>query len=339
MGTFGGGTTFCANCGAQLVSGSAFCSRCGASADGLGAVGGVRMATDRTRRRYSLPRVGVLGLVTLGLYPLYWMYMSWKQLSTETTGRDHHPFWHVMAISVPIYGLFVLYNHFATIKSLQEREGLPSSIKPGWVVAVAMLAGVVSLYDNSQFDVTVLTFVGPWIWAAGAVWGQANLNAYWDRVTGGQSRSASAGPGEIITSVIGVVLTGLVLVGTTNLFLEPSVPSVFHAGAVTPLEIGSPAAAVIETNLNVDAFSFEARAGERYVIETGFGPGDPLEDSLMFLWDTDGTAVIEGNDDFRNTFLSRIEWTAPRDGTYYVTVENADFFSTGAYTLTVRRAE
>ena len=339
MGTFSNGTAFCTNCGAQLVSGSAFCSRCGASADGSGALGGSRMAVDRTRRRYSLWRVGVLGLLTFGLYPLYWLYVSWKQLSTETTGRDHHPFGHVMAMSVPIYGLLVLHNHFATIKSLQEREGVPSNIKPGWVVAAAILAWAVSLYDGSQFDVTILTFVGPLLWAAGAVWGQANLNAYWDRVTGTQSRPAPAGPGEIITSVIGVVVSGLILFGSTNLFLEPSVPSVFHAGAVTPLEVGSPGAGVIETNLNVDAFSFEARGGVRYVIETGFGPGDPLEDSLIFLWETDGNDVIEGNDDFGNTFLSRIEWTAPRDGTYYVTVENADFFSTGAYTLTVRRAE
>ena len=156
-------------------------------------------------------RVGVLGLLTFGLYPLYWLYATWKQLSTETTGRDHHPFWHVMALSVPFYGLFVLYGHFATIRDLQERERVPSNIKPGWVVGGAVLAGAVSVYDGNQAAVTVLTFVGPWLWTGAAMWGQANLNAYWDRVTGGQSRSAPAGPGEIITGILGVALSGLII--------------------------------------------------------------------------------------------------------------------------------
>ena len=117
----------------------------------------------------------------------------------------------------------------------------------------------------------------------------------------------------------------------------PTVPSVFHGGVPTPLVVGSPATGVIEGFDSVEAFSFEANGGERYIVETGFGRGDPLEDPFIGLWDTDGRTVLDCNDDFGGTFLSRIEWTAPRDGKYYVTVENADYVSTGSYTLTVRR--
>ena len=64
--------------------------------------------------------------------------------------------------------------------------------------------------------------------------------------------------------------------------------------------------------------------------------GDPLEDSLLTLWDTDGTTVLEVNDDYDSSLNSRIEWMAPTSGTYYLTVENADFISTGDYVLFIR---
>ena len=64
-----------------------------------------------------------------------------------------------------------------------------------------------------------------------------------------------------------------------------------------------------------------------------------LEDSLLVLWDRDGATVLESNDDAGGTLASRIQWTAPESGTYYLSVENADFISTGSYTLTVRVTE
>ncbi len=61
-----------------------------------------------------------------------------------------------------------------------------------------------------------------------------------------------------------------------------------------------------------------------------------MEDPLLTLWGTDGTSVLEVNDDYDGTFSSRIEWTAPSNGTYYLTVENADYIAKGGYTLTIR---
>jgi Zn-dependent metalloprotease len=65
-----------------------------------------------------------------------------------------------------------------------------------------------------------------------------------------------------------------------------------------------------------DWVSFEAYAGVPYVIET-------LElgshcDTYMYLYDTNGTTEITRDDDGGEGLASRIEWTAPADGTYYV---------------------
>ncbi len=122
---------------------------------------------------------------------------------------------------------------------------------------------------------------------------------------------------------------------------QPSVVSVFHAGSITEMEEveqGMVATGEIVSAFEVDAFSFPAQQGQNYVIETGMAQGDPLEDPLLALWGTDGTSVLEVNDDYDGTFSSRIDWTAPSNGTYYLTVENADYIAKGGYTLTIRNA-
>jgi len=67
-------------------------------------------------------------------------------------------------------------------------------------------------------------------------------------------------------------------------------------------------------------------------------PGDPLEDSLLALWDTDGSTVLEQSSDKEGTDLSKIAWVAARRGTYYLTVESGpDGFAKEGYRLVVRQ--
>ena len=116
------------------------------------------------------------------------------------------------------------------------------------------------------------------------------------------------------------------------------VASVFQAGSLTPIEVGTAITGTIEGGSEVDAYSFPAQQGGLYVIETGIPASRALEDSLLALWDTNGTTVMEVNDDYGGSLASRIEWTAPLSGTYYLTVENVDWISTGGYTVVVRPA-
>ena len=48
--------------------------------------------------------------------------------------------------------------------------------------------------------------------------------------------------------------------------------------------------------------------------------------------------MLESVDDNFENATEIIEWTAPRSGTYFVTVEDA-FFGSGAYTIIIRNAD
>ncbi|MGQ9715329.1 MAG: PPC domain-containing protein, partial [Anaerolineae bacterium] len=72
---------------------------------------------------------------------------------------------------------------------------------------------------------------------------------------------------------------------------------------------------------DVDYVKFTAAAGRTYVIRTDF-LGDGLQnDTTLTLYGTDGITPLAFNDqDPANPPASRIDWTCPVDGTYYVKV-------------------
>jgi hypothetical protein len=69
---------------------------------------------------------------------------------------------------------------------------------------------------------------------------------------------------------------------------------------------------------DADWVSFEAQEGQTYEIATlGL---EPYSDTVIKLYDTDGQTVLAQDDDGGSGFASRIEWTPPASGTYYVEV-------------------
>jgi Zn-dependent metalloprotease len=88
-----------------------------------------------------------------------------------------------------------------------------------------------------------------------------------------------------------------------------------------------------------DWVQFSATTGTAYVIETGnLGPNS---DTFMTLYDTDGTAVLVMDDDSGVGLASKIEWTAPADGVYFVNVRHYNSGVSGPdtqYDLTVTSA-
>ncbi|MBN1874131.1 MAG: DUF11 domain-containing protein [Anaerolineae bacterium] len=72
-----------------------------------------------------------------------------------------------------------------------------------------------------------------------------------------------------------------------------------------------------------DWVRFEAVAGQVYTITTS-NLGAAL-DTVLQLYDQDGATLIEENDDYvANSKASRIVWTAPKNGVYYVRVTHFD---------------
>ena len=60
-----------------------------------------------------------------------------------------------------------------------------------------------------------------------------------------------------------------------------------------------------------------------------------LFDSELVLYDTDGVSELAYNDDYDDSYASRIVWAAPATGTYYVAVSGLDFEERGSYALTL----
>ena len=79
-----------------------------------------------------------------------------------------------------------------------------------------------------------------------------------------------------------------------------------------------------------DWVRFEATVGISYTIETGnLGPGS---DTVLHLYDTDGSTELVMNDDGGEGLASQIVWTAPESGLYYLRVHHYDGESYGADT-------
>ena len=81
---------------------------------------------------------------------------------------------------------------------------------------------------------------------------------------------------------------------------------------------------------DVDYFSFQAEAEQAYSITVELVT---LQDSELTLYDTDGTAELDYNDDYADTTASQIVWAAPTTDTYYVAVAGFADDEMGSYSL------
>ena len=73
-----------------------------------------------------------------------------------------------------------------------------------------------------------------------------------------------------------------------------------------------------------------------YEFETVLGT---LSDSKLRLIDTDGVTVINENDDGGSGLASKIQWSAPSTGMFYVQTLAFDPEQTGSYALTTRSGD
>ena len=88
----------------------------------------------------------------------------------------------------------------------------------------------------------------------------------------------------------------------------------------------------IGTTTDTDWFRFSATAGTQYTFETTL---QTLSDSVLALYDTNGTTSLAENDDGGVNRGSKITWTVPATGTYYLQVKSYSSSYTGTYTLSV----
>lgn len=103
------------------------------------------------------------------------------------------------------------------------------------------------------------------------------------------------------------------------------------SGRATPVSVNTTVPGDLELHGDVDWFAFTAVAEVTYIIDTTLGT---LQDSILILYDQDGQSELQENDDGGPDRASRLFWTAPASGNYFVEVSGYGSII-GSYTLSV----
>ena len=99
-------------------------------------------------------------------------------------------------------------------------------------------------------------------------------------------------------------------------------------GDATAIRVGADVRGAVDYDGDIDFFRFQAERGQSYQIDVVLGT---LDDSIVELYDVDWS-FLDTNDDYGDTYASRLYWEAPSSGERYVAVWG---YGIGTYTLTV----
>ena len=216
------------------------------------------------------------------------MYVSWKQLITEVPEKRFYPGWHAFSQFVPVYNLVVLFQHFHTIRTIQKLKWVSSNVSLGLLAFVIILElGIVAIGYSLEGLILVPVVLILSIPLAGTgivLWGQANLNSYWERPNAPPVRSAATGPGEIIITATGATaVLGIALFAIYALYGQTPITSVSQVTSISRVTVGETTQSLgtISDIYDADGYSFLAREGYEYTIEVG--PGLRGRDTLACL--------------------------------------------------------
>lgn len=101
------------------------------------------------------------------------------------------------------------------------------------------------------------------------------------------------------------------------------------------ITVNAAATAASLTTADIDWYKFSATQGNTYTLTTNGGAEDT--DTVLVLYDTNGTSYLEDNDDYGDDLSSQIVWTCLSTGTYYFKVRGFSDYSTGPYTISVQQ--
>jgi ribosomal protein L40E len=202
----------CAQCGEVAAQESSYCRKCGhnqfqeLSPELASKLEAIETLASSTWLRIEASRLIIASILSGGLYIFFWLYITWKQLAQETH-EEHFPVWHALTWAVPFYQLFRLHRHATVIQGLATQAGVPTTLNPGTIVALALASfglGMVSLLAVSPGLSMMLGIIGIAVTTTIIVWNQGALNAYWVTRHGDKLRSAPIGPAEVIIVLLGI---------------------------------------------------------------------------------------------------------------------------------------
>ena len=203
----------CVRCGQVNQANANYCTSCGnhtfvqAPPESQESAPGQPLLTEGYALQISAVRIIVLSIVTSGVYILFWLYRTWKQLQPET-GEVHYPIWHAATLFVPVYGLFRLHRHLSVIQELAQKREVESLMPPALGVIVMALYWLLALVSGNQQDpmaILLLSIIGLALVTTLMVRAQKTLNAYWTSLHGSRAVRVPLGMEEIRFLIIVLV--------------------------------------------------------------------------------------------------------------------------------------
>ena len=139
------------------------------------------MAVSAPAGPRALWQVAALSVVTLGLYPIIWMGLTWSEMKRELGDGSMYPMWHALSMLVPVYSWFRLHNHYETINVLTYKVGWAQKVNAGAVVRTVMVTNIVAFVANQiSPEVGAVAFVvSPLVYIGVILHGQSVLNSCW----------------------------------------------------------------------------------------------------------------------------------------------------------------
>ena len=210
----------CTECGEVNPEDSNFCSNCGGREfkevpPGLARRLEIHSEVEaRDDVRLGIGRVVVLSLLSFGLYQVWWFYITWKHLDSETS-EEHHPVWHALTLFVPIYNLFRMHHHVSVVRNLATGAGVATSLSVGLIVILFAVSNVldgISLRIDDRGTLIVLGVLSTVLTTTVLYLPQEILNEYWRSVRGANLREARLGVGEVILVLLGVLFWVILLI-------------------------------------------------------------------------------------------------------------------------------
>ncbi len=233
-------------------------------------------------------------------------------------------------------------NAYNTLRLLEARAVHPPKIASLAASPASLTAGTVATLTARGVSDPDGNLAGVWFYQ------DSNGNGQWDssdRVLGGTTTIAGQ------QATLSLATTGFAA-GTYQVFARAkdtgglwsaAVAATFtvlapddfgdNAASAASACVGSTLSGRIETGGDRDWVKFRATAGQKITFTTQL---TTLQDSVLTLYDRNGTTVLARNDDAPGLGLaSEIRWTAPASGTYYLEVKAYSGRQTGAYSLTL----
>ena len=107
-----------------------------------------------------------------------------------------------------------------------------------------------------------------------------------------------------------------------------------NAATATAANIGSTLSGTIGTGDDEDWFAFDAVADAVYCFSVELLT---MEDSMLMLYDQDGSSLLEWDDDGGPGYASSLSWVATADGTFFLAVVSYPGSATGDYRLSLEQ--